>query len=196
MLFNQPRSLFETIYLSPFGQSLSTQYHARIYHASLERSVAVAGDTGYGLVLLHLPIPHPPYFYKAATGRDDLNAEPIMGVVNKAQRGYLDALVLVDRTIGRLREAMERDGTWNSTSILFSADHPFRHRPALDGRPVVHNVPFLFKAAGQTQPVEYDKPFSALLTGKLIQAFLSRELTRFDQVPAWLDTHRADDPVE
>jgi hypothetical protein len=34
-------------------------------------------------------------------------------------------------------------------------------------------------------------PFSALLTKKLILAILSRELSRPEETPAWIDAHRA-----
>jgi hypothetical protein len=38
----------------------------------------------------------------------------------------------------------------------------------------------------------YDTPFSALLTKKLILAILAGELSRPDEIPSWIDGHRAD----
>jgi Sulfatase len=194
ILINQPRSLYENIYRSPFGQSLSTQRHRMIQEAVLARSLQVACDRSLGLTLLHFPIPHPPYFYNAATGRDDLGATPIFGILKQNQQGYLDALELMDKTIGSLRHEMEIAGVWDTTTVVMSSDHPFRHHDLLDGNPASRTVPYLIKAAGQTQPLHYDAAFSAMLTSKLILAFLSGELARAEQVPAWLDAHRSEYP--
>jgi len=195
ILINQPRSLYETIYRSPFGQSLSTERHRMIHEAVLAKSLQVACDRSLGLILLHLPIPHPPYFYNAATGKDDLGATPIFGILKQTQQGYLDALELADKTLGSLRHAMEMAGVWDTATVVLSSDHPFRHHDTLDGKPTSRTVPYLIKAAGQTQPQQYDAAFSALLTSKLILAFLSGELARAEQVPAWLDAHRSEYPV-
>jgi len=192
---NQQRSLWETTYRSPFGQSLGTQLHARTYQEELARALTVASDPGYGLALLHLAVPHAPYFYNAATGRYDHGAQPIFGLLKQNQQGYADALKLVDITIGKLREAMSRNGVWNVTTVIFSADHPYRHRPAFDGQPIALKVPFLLKAAGENHPARYTKSFSALLTHKLILAFLSGEVSRSEQIPAWLDAHISDYPA-
>jgi Sulfatase len=190
LLLGQPRSLYENIYRSPFGQSLSTSRHARSYHTVMAKAVEAACNTANGLTLIHLPVPHPPYFYSAATGRDDLNDTLFTGLPRQTQQGYVDALALTARSIGELRGAMERAGVWDSTTIVFSADHPFRHRVNLDGQPVSHRVPYLVKMAGQNGAIKYEPSFSALLTKGLILAVLSGDVARPEQLPAWLDQHR------
>jgi hypothetical protein len=87
---------------------------------------------------------------------------------------------------------MERDGVWDSTTVIFSADHPYRHRTALDGHPVGRRVPYLVKFAGPQKQVSYGAPFSSLLTRKLIQSILSGELSRAEEIPSWIDGRRAD----
>ena len=77
---------------------------------------------------------------------------------------------------------MEQAGVWDTTTVIF-LDHPFRHRPALDGHPVSRRVPYLVKMAGPQKQLRYDAPFSALLTKRLILAILSGELSRLDQIP-------------
>jgi hypothetical protein len=196
LLFGQPRSLWENIYRSPFGQSLSTVRHAVTYHEVLAKAKAAVTDTANGLTLLHMPVPHPPYFYSAATGRDDLRSTPFTAILDQGQQGYIDALALTSRTIGELRTAMEQAGLWNSTTHIFSADHPFRHRVALDGKPVSRHVPYLVKLAGQTGPVDYQAPFSTLLTRKLILAVLSGEVAQPGQLSGWLDAHRGEFPLQ
>jgi arylsulfatase A-like enzyme len=190
LLLGQPRSLYENIYRSPFGQSLSTGRHARSYHTVMAKAIEAACKTANGLTLIHFPVPHPPYFYSAATGQDDLNDAPITGIFRQTQEGYVDALALTARSIGRLRDAMERAGVWDSTTVIFSADHPFRHRKNLDGHPVSHRVPYLVKMAGQNCALGYEPSFSALLTKSLILAVLSGDVARPEQLSTWLDAHR------
>jgi hypothetical protein len=191
ILFGQPRSLYENIYRSPFGQSLSTQRHAHVYHNVMAKALEAARDP-HGLTLLHLPVPHPPYFYDAATGNDNLNDTPVTGILHQNQQGYLDALALTDRSIGLLRTAMEQAGAWDSTTLIFSADHPFRHRAQLDGKPMSRRVPFLVKMAGQTRSVNYPVPFSALLTRKLILDILAGDVKRPEQLAGWFDSHHTE----
>ena len=130
MLLNRPRSLFENIYRSPFGQSLSTTRHIWVTENVVAKSLEVARDPGIGLALLHMPVPHPPYFYNAVTGKNDRGATPITGIFQQTQEGYIDALALTDKIIGQLRRSMEQAGVWDTTTVIFSADHPYRHRPA------------------------------------------------------------------
>jgi hypothetical protein len=195
ILFNQPRSLFENVYRSPFGQSLSTLRHRTVYENVLAKSLQVACDGGFGLTLLHLPVPHPPYFYNARTGKDDFAATPILGILKQNQQGYIDALALTDKSIGAIRQEMEKAGTWDTTTVIFSADHPYRHHDTLDGKPRSTTVPYLIKMAGQSQGLQCDTQFSAILTGKLILACLRGELSRPEQVAGWLNAHHSDYPV-
>ena len=135
------RSLAETNYLSPFGQSLATQKHSGTYDALLESSLKVAIDPRLNLILLHFPIPHWPYFYNRRSGAYNLR--------NSLVYGYLDSLVLADITLGKIRRYLEIAGLWQNTTLLVSSDHS--HRSAsrkLDGK-TNPRVPFLLKLAGR-----------------------------------------------
>ncbi|MEO8373552.1 MAG: sulfatase-like hydrolase/transferase [Candidatus Solibacter sp.] len=196
MLLNRPRSLYENTYRSPFGQSLSTIRHASVTRDVVAKALEVARDGSVGFSLLHLPVPHPPYFYNAATGKNNRGATPIKGLFEQNQRGYFDALVLTDRTLGQMRREMEQAGVWDTSTVLLSSDHPFRHRQALDGKPRSAHIPYILKMAGAAQPGNYDHPISALITKKLVLAILSGEISGAAQVPAWLDAHRAEYPLD
>ncbi len=187
ILVNQARSLFETSLFSPFGQSLATAHHGANYGEMLARAKQELARRDLGLTLLHLPVPHAPHAYNMRTGRFDLANAPI--------RGYLDSLVLTDRTLGEIRRTMERLGTWNTTTILLSADHSFRAAPALDHKKD-HRVPFLLKMEGHNEPVAFDAPFNTLLTHDLLLAILRGEVSTPVQAAGWLDRHRtiADSP--
>jgi hypothetical protein len=192
MIVNRPRSLYENIYRSPFGLSLSSQRHIRVTENVVAKALEVAADPKIGVALLHMPVPHPPYFYNAATRKNDLASTPVIGIFSQNQSGYFDALALTDKIVGELRCAMEQAGTWDTTTIIFSADHPYRHREVLDGHPVSRRVPFLVKLAGPERQQCYPATFSALLTKNLILAILGGEVSRPDQLPRWFDLHRTD----
>jgi hypothetical protein len=196
MVFSRLRSLYETVYRSPFGQSLSNTRHIWVTENVVAKSLEVACDSTVGLALLHLPVPHPPYFYNAATGKNDRAATPVTGIFRQTQAGYIDALALTDKIVGQLRHSMEQAGVWDATTVIFSADHPFRHRRGLDGHPVSRRVPYLVKMAGPQEQLSYSAPFSALLTRQLILAILSGELSRPQEIPSWIDGHHADYPLD
>jgi hypothetical protein len=181
ILPNQTRSLFETQLLSVFGRSLATIDHTRTMQEILARSTEVVASGKYGLTLLHFPIPHSPHIYDRKTGRFDLKNNPI--------KGYIDSLALTDLVIGRLRRTMERNGSWDGTTVLFSSDHSFRAAPALDGKKD-HRIPFMLKMAGHTESVAFDAPFNTVLTHDLLLAILHGEVATPLQAAAWLDAHR------
>jgi len=90
---------------------------------------------------------------------------------------------------------MEAAGTWDTTTILFSADHPYRERSLLDGKPVVRGVPFLVKLAGHNQALNCPEGFSALLTHDLLLAFLRKEIPTAGELNAWIVQHKDAVPV-
>jgi hypothetical protein len=87
---------------------------------------------------------------------------------------------------------MEQAGTWDTTTVIFSADHPFRHRLSLDGHPVSRRVPFLVKLAGPEKQQLYQAAFSTLVTKKLILEILGGGISRPEQISSWIDLHRSD----
>jgi hypothetical protein len=195
-MWRQFRGLPETRYRSPFGQALATRGHAWMFHQLFERSKETVSRQDYNLTLLHLPIPHPPFFYNGLTGKDDYGATPIRSLFQSGGAGYVDALALVDRSIGELRKTMEAAGTWDTTTILFSADHPYRERRLLDGKPMYPAVPFLVKLAGQNQALNCPARFSALLTHDLLLAVLKKEISTAEDLNAWILAHRDAFPTD
>ena len=184
---NQPRSLFETNLFSLFGQSLCTLQQIHTYQAIRGRAFQAATDPGLGLILAHFPVPHGPHGYRRSTGDFTLRNSPI--------NGYLDSLALVDRTLGELRGVMESAGLWDNTTILISADHPYREAMTLDGK-MDPRIPFLMKLAGHTEGLTYDAPFNTVLTHDLLLAVLRGEVASPGAVAAWLDRHRTTVPVD
>jgi hypothetical protein len=184
-MFDEARSLFETSTLSLFHQSLATRNHACDHQDFMEHAKRVAANPVYGLALLHFTIPHAPHFYDRTT------RQPVLG--NAPVRGYLDSLVLTDRALGQLRQAMERADLWDKTSIIISSDHSFRSAMALDGK-LDRRIPFLLKLSGQATAMRYTQPFNSIITHDLILAILRRELVTPQDVVLWLDQRRMASP--
>jgi hypothetical protein len=191
---NRTRSQLQTV---PFLQASgilgpeTEERERRIakFTALKQQAVRLAADRNVGLVLLHLPVPHPPGIYDRTRGKlsaDDSN-------------DYLDNLVLADRTLGEIRSAMEANGTWDGTTILVSADHPLRvtmwdeqsvwdnDEDAATGGKEHPYVPFLLKMPGSVKELEYTREFNSVLSHNLILAVLRNRLSAPLDVREWLD---------
>ena len=168
------------------------KYLVRYRHV-LKGTLKAATDPDLDLILVHSPAPHPPGIYNRATG--DFSSD--------GDRGYLDNLALVDRTVGQLRREMERAGTWDNTAVLISSDHwwrtemwgrgPFwtKEDAEASGNKMDHRIPFVLKLAGQREAVTYDPAFNTVLTHDLLLALLRGEVSGPQNVVAWLDAHRS-----
>ncbi len=178
----QTRSLFETSLLSLFGQSLSTRAHGHMYREMMPRSLAVAADRAYGLALLHLPVPHAPHAWDRHTGRFDLKNAPV--------KGYIDSLVLADRSLGEIRRTLEAAGMWQTTTVLVTSDHGYRASKPLDGK-TDPRVPFVLKMAGTGAPVDFTPCFNARLTGDLLISVLRGEVSTPQDAARWIEAHAA-----
>lgn len=162
---------------------------------------ALSADPGLQLVLVHLPIPHPPNFYDRARGR----------FAYEGPQSYLDSLALTDRTFGEMRREMEAAGLWEQTAVLVSSDHWWRAREvwapvanipdnapywnAAD-TPLVpeetdYRVPFILKLPGRHAGLAYRPAFNTLVSHDLVLGVLRGELTTPEAVAGWLDRHRS-----
>jgi hypothetical protein len=144
----------------------------------LDRAREMAANPAIGLALLHLPVPHPPAIYDRRKG--------VMSADGSI--GYLDSVALADRTLGALRQEMERAGLWDHTAVLVSADHGWRTYLWRGGpewtaeeeaasRNDTSGVPFILKLPGQTSEVAYNKSFGTVITRQIITDILSGRLT-------------------
>lgn len=182
ILPNQARSLLETNMLSLFGRPLSANQQTNAYRQILREAENLGNDTKYGFTLVHLPVPHAPHAYNQKTREFTLGNAPI--------GGYVDSLALLDSTVGEIRRSMENAGTWDSTTILFTSDHPYREAEQLDGKSDPR-IPYMLKMAGQKEAVGYGEQFNTVLTGDLLMGVLSGEITEAASATAWLGRNRA-----
>lgn len=145
-------------------------------HLRREASQAAANPS-LGLVFLHYPVPHAPHTYD--------RVQRAFTKKNAAFEGYLDSLVLADLILGEIRESMAAAGVWDATTLLVSADHPYRASRRLDGK-ADPRVPFLMKLSGQTAPVEYSEPLPTLVSKPLLESVLRGEVKTPAETLTWL----------
>jgi hypothetical protein len=135
-----------------------------------------------GLMLVHLPVPHPPPIFDPSRGA-------LTTGMTSSVRGYLGNMQLADRTLGELRSVMETLGTWDQTTVLVTADHPWRDARLFDGQ-TDSRVPFILKLAGQRTGAEYGASLDTARTGALLLAILDERVKHPSDVVQWLDRGR------
>ncbi|PWT87786.1 MAG: hypothetical protein C5B55_14235 [Blastocatellia bacterium] len=128
------------------------------------------------LSLLHYPIPHQPWIFNK--GNSALGYSP--------QNDYYANLMLVDRTIGEIRQRLERELRWDKTTVLVTSDHWWRGSELHSGRRD-HRIPFMLKLAGQKSGVEFDAAFNTVLTRKLLMEVLRGTLAKPEEVVSWIN---------
>jgi arylsulfatase A-like enzyme len=188
---SQAKIALEAEFRSPFGQLLAASAHARVYRQWDPAAEKAVSDAGLSLVFVHAPIPHEPFFYDRSTGRDDLWDTFRGGLAGLKYDRFLDALELMDRTFGGFRRAMERSGTWETSAVIATSDHPYAMRERVDGRPLNPRVPFLVKLPGQHEGLRYAGHFETAHTGDLILAILNGEIARSEDLVRWMDARGA-----
>jgi hypothetical protein len=186
VLLNAPRTLVETSLLSPFGQSLLVQRHARMYNEFMAKAHQLLSEDRVGLQLLHVPVPHTPYFYDRQTRQESL--------ANSMVAGYWDALALVDRVVGEFRTQMQQSGEWDNSVVLISSDHYYRTAMRLDGH-MDRRVPFLLKMPGQRHTFSFEKPFNTQLSHNLLLDILRGKLRTDGEAMNWLEESHSGVPV-
>src|SRR6185312_15010030 len=160
------------------GQFLAIRDHAY-------REIA---DPQMDFVFVHFPTPHMFAIYDRH--RADFALSP--------DTSYLDNLALVDRTVGEVRNNLEKAGMWESTTLLITSDHAVR--PAmwhnrynwdsaferLIGPGGSRTVPFVLKLARHHEGTVYEPSVSNLTATQLSLAALSGEVATPQQAVAWL----------
>jgi hypothetical protein len=168
-------------------ESLDALHHSQLFDQMLGEASKALTDPSLDLILLHLPVPHGPYFYDRQAGAYRFDMDPVLG--------YFDALALVDRTVGQFRRQLEQAGLWEQTALLLTSDHWLRTSELIDGVKE-HRVPFLLKLAGQSRPAVYERAFNTVLSHELMLELLRGRLRTAAGVTRWLDRRRESVSIE
>lgn len=192
--FEQARG--ETLTASVVEQLWSTtgplqerRLQIQLYRQCQAHARDMAVNPQYGLVFLHLAVPHKPGIYEPTTQQFSLTQ-----IFSRPEQ-YENNLCLTDRALGELRRDLERTGLWDHTWLVISSDHFWREAPAYDGK-MDHRVPFIIKAPGANQPAVYARDFNTVVTSDLVLAMLRREITRAEELAPWLNQHHVEPPRE
>lgn len=187
----RPSAAYEGVRGDTFAETVWNQWASLAPPANLRRlsarrleelgdlAIRAATDSRFGLVLLHLPVPHPPGVYDRATGR--LTAWNFTG----AGGGYLDNLVLADRMLGQLRRGLERARLGDRTWLVVTSDRWWRASEQYDGH-LDHRVPFLVRPPDGGRATHLDMPFNTLGTHDLVLAILRGSVSDTADAAAWL----------
>ena len=100
--------------VAPSPAELEVQAHTQEYKDLVVAADALIRNKSISFVFLHLPVPHPPGIYDRKT-----NTLGVRGT-------YLDNLVLADKTLGGLLEAIQRTAEAPRTTVIISSDHSWR----------------------------------------------------------------------
>jgi hypothetical protein len=170
------------IQLSSFGETYYVRRNfVEMQRHALQDALSVAGDSNYNLTLLHMPTPHRPGIWLPA--KKKFTTLPMNKVT-----GYMNNLMLADYELGEIRKVMEKSGLWEKTWVIMSSDHSWRESHLYDNVRDLR-VPFLVKAPGTNQPVNYSTQFNTVLTRDLILSVLQGQITNQQNVVDWLDVH-------
>jgi hypothetical protein len=143
-------------------------------------------DQRLNLTFIHYPVPHEPWIDKTTN----------VSTVRGPTVGYLNNVMLADKTLGELRQRLEVKNLWDGTVVLISGDHWWRDSPLESNGKRDHRVPFMLKLAGQKTQLSYDTPFNTLLTRELLLLILQGKLQSESEVAEWLtrNSHLAESP--
>jgi hypothetical protein len=159
------------------------------YRYLLKSGIAAATEPSNGLVLLHLPVPHPHGIYNRY--RDELSLD--------RGNSYIDNLELVDRTIADIRSALGKAGLTGHTILIVTSDHPWRpeiwshdsaftaEERALGAGGRTNRIPFLVHLPQSSAPFEYVPPLDVLATGDLIGELLNGKADSAAAIAAWFE---------
>lgn len=166
-------------------------------HVVAANALLMLRNPNLNLVFLHFPIPHPPGIWdRKRQMLSTLNSE------------YLDNLLLADKVLGQMRSALEQNGEWDRTTVLVSADHPYRpewayafggiYNSARTFR-LIHGkwqpyIPFLLKLPSQHDSLIYSRSFNSIISRDVVMQALQGAIETPAQAAQWLDEHASPHP--
>ena len=110
--------------------------------------------------------------------------------LNTSKVGYFDNLVLADRFLGEIKSAMKKAGLWETTTVLITSDHEWRHVRLYDGKRL-RKLPYLLKMPNQQNELIFEGKFSPMLvTKELILKLLAGKLPNEHAVIRWLESQK------
>jgi hypothetical protein len=174
---------------APSADALDVQRHAADFRSLLDEGDQLLASQKSGLLLLHMPIPHPWGFYDRRTG-----------TFPGHRTSYLDNLALADAWLGHIRAEMQHDGTWDRTTVVVMGDHGWRTQTvwhdsgfwtpedeaASQGSRNPDPPALILKLPAQRSGATLPVPFDAVRTRALLAALEQHEIVTPAQLAAWV----------
>jgi len=182
-LWRKPISLLETGNYGPFGQSRDARRKTEIYFEMMAHLRQVLDNQALGFLFLHIPFPHPLHPYDRLTGRFDFHGPP--------GEGYVNSLALTDKILSDIRDQMERNGSWDKSVVVLSADHSSPQAVDVDGKSDPR-VPFLLKLPGKPHPAVFTSRLNTIVTANLLLNVADGKIATTEQACFWLQEHGQD----
>ena len=179
---------------SPSHETRDIRQHSSDYRRLFAAGDAFLSDPSIDFLFLHMPIPHPYGFYYR-------NKKTF----STKHTSYIDNLALADSYLGHVRQLLEQNNQWDSSTIIIMGDHSWRttqiwkdsmtwtdedqaasHGGEFDPRPG-----YIVKLPNQQTPATIDQPFSAVSTRALLDALMLNHLQTPAELESWASQQKA-----
>jgi hypothetical protein len=166
----------------PISQALWPAVSARRYSTNWVRLVqvlrtsameALTTEPDNTFLLIHLPLPHPPFIF---TAEGEFLGAYQGERMSDDSAGYRRNLRFTDQLLGGIMDQLERAGRLDRTLLVVTSDHSWRKEPdsTLMKLPDAgQRVPLLVKWPGQTSALVSDEPFCALGLWPVLEAAMT-----------------------
>ncbi|WP_161557382.1 sulfatase-like hydrolase/transferase [Acidisarcina polymorpha] len=165
-------------------EELTAGYDISDYREILNAADRMLGDPSMSLVLIHLPVPHPPGKYNRHTNQ-----------FTTTNSTYIDNLALADECLDHIQSELEQSGHWDSSSVLIMGDHSWRtilehsltkeELEASDGGHFDTRPFYLVKLPYQVTGITIDTPFATVNTRRLLDRLLTHSLSSPEDLHNW-----------
>jgi len=174
---------------SPSEEQLDIKMHSADYRDLLNVGDAFLRDPSITFLFLHMPVPHPLGFYDRKNRR-----------VAARHTSYIDNLALADLYLGHVQALLEREGQWDSSTVVVMGDHSWRtsliwahsagwtpeDRAASRGGQFDERPAYLVKLPNQHSAARVNEKFSAMRTRALFDVLFAGRLQTPEQLQRWV----------
>jgi hypothetical protein len=173
---------------APTDELRNLRQHTADYRGLITAGDADLSDPSIDFLFLHMPIPHPYGIYDRGKKAFATRAT-----------SYIDNLALCDEYLAHVRQLLEQQNQWDSTTLIVMGDHSWRtsfvwadsafwtdedaaasHNGEFDDRPA-----YIVKLPNQQSAARIDQPFAAIHTRALLDALLKNEIHTADDLQTW-----------
>jgi hypothetical protein len=178
---------------APTGELRDIRQHSTDYRKLLAAGDADLANPSIDFLFLHMPIPHPYGFYDRK-----------QKTFPTYHTSYIDNLALADHYLAHVRQLLEQQHQWDSTTLVVMGDHSWRTKmiwadsadwsdeddAASDHGKFDDRPAYIVKLPNQQTAARIDEPFAALHTRALFDALIQRRVQTSADLQAWAATQK------